>query len=329
VRFRAGAWIVLGTAGLALVSQLPARADQEPPAATVQTQTPQTPRPVFRGGVQRVVVATTVRTKRGKPITDLKSEDFELIDAGKPRAITEVRSEPAPVSVALLVDLSGSMGVAERREASRAAATHMVSWLKPVHDQVGLFVFDKQLTEIAPLGPAPGNVLNQLQAFQPFGATSLFDAIAETGRRVAAGPGTRRAVVAFTDGMDNASHLTAEQVSALASSIDVPVYIVIIVSPLDRSEQGTVDDAKLDAVMQGRLADLAHWTGGEIFAALGPSKNSQAARQIVEELRQQYLIVFEPDTRPGWHPIDIRTRQKDLIVRARSGYVVQGRPEQQ
>ena len=318
---------MVGTVGLALASQLPARANQDPPTPTVQT--PQTARPVFRGGVQRVVVATTVRSKRGKPVTDLKHSDFELIDAGKPRPIAEVRSEAAPVSVALLVDLSGSMGVAERREASRAAASHMVSWLKPVHDQVGLFVFDKQLTEIAPLGPAPGNVINQLQAFQPFGATSLFDAIAETGRRVATGPGTRRAVVAFTDGMDNASHLTAEQVSALASSIDVPVYIVVIVSPLDRSEQGTVDDAKLDAVMQGRLADLAHWTGGEIFAALGPSKNSQAARQIVEELRQQYLIVFEPDTRPGWHPIDIRTRQKDLVVRARSGYVVQGRPEQQ
>jgi VWFA-related protein len=137
----------------------------------------------------------------------------------------------------------------------------------------------------------------------------------------------RRAIVALTDGIDNASQMSAEAVSSLASSIDVPVYIVLVVSPLDRSGKGTIDDERLDAQMEGRLGDLARWTGGEIFAAIGPTQASQAARQIVGELRQQYLIVFEPDTRPGWHAIDIRTRHKDLVVRARSGYVVRGRPE--
>ena len=300
-------------------------------AQTLATQqpTPQTPRPVFRSGVGRVVVAATVRDQKAKPILDLKPTDFLLLDGGEPRPITEVRTDASPVNLALVVDFSGSMAVSEKRQAAHAAAAHIVSWLKPGEDQVGLYVFDRELREASPLGPAPGNVLDQLLAVTPFGATSLFDAIAETGRKLAATPGTRRAVVALTDGVDNASQLTAQQVSTLASSIDVPVYIVIVVSPLDRADKGTIDDSKLDAVMQGRLGDLAHWTGGEIFAALGPSKNSQAARQIVEELRHQYLIVFEPDTRPGWHAIDIRTRQKDLVVRARSGYLVEGRPEPQ
>jgi hypothetical protein len=47
-----------------------------------------------------------------------------------------------------------------------------------------------------------------------------------------------------------------------------------------------------------------------------------AAGQVVSELRQQYLIAFSPGVTPGWHAIDVRTRQKNLIVRARSGYVV-------
>jgi hypothetical protein len=52
-----------------------------------------------------------------------------------------------------------------------------------------------------------------------------------------------------------------------------------------------------------------------------------ATREIVVELRHQYVIAFAPDPRPGWHGIEIRTRIKDLIVRARSGYVVDSRPD--
>ena len=57
----------------------------------------------------------------------------------------------------------------------------------------------------------------------------------------------------------------------------------------------------------------------------GPAQASLSARQIVAELRQQYLIAFAPGSRPGWHPIELKTRNKDLVVRTRSGYVV-GQP---
>ena len=83
-----------------------------------------------------------------------------------------------------------------------------------------------------------------------------------------------------------------------------------------------VNDENIDDMLTGRLGDLARWTGGDIFAAVGPAKTSIAARQIVTELRHQYLIAFEPGTQPGWHPIELRTRDRDHVVRARSGYVV-------
>lgn len=287
----------------------------------------QQPKPVFRGSVDRVAVATVVRTRQGKPVTNLTKGDFELFDSGKPRAIMEFQSEPTPVSLALLVDFSGSMDVADKRDVVRACAWHLVSWLTPNVDQIGLYAFDRHLMRVAPLGPAPGDILTKLKTLRPYGATSLFDAIAETGRELASMGGARRAVVAITDGADNSSRLTAGDVSGIASSIDVPVYIIVVVSPFDRSGTSTVDDQKLDAVLRGPLASLAHWTGGEIYAALGPARDSLAAQQIVSELRHEYLIVFQPDSRPGWHPIDIRTRQKDLVVRARSGYIVRGRPD--
>jgi VWFA-related protein len=161
----------------------------------------------------------------------------------------------------------------------------------------------------------------------PFGKTSLFDAIAETGRRVALMGGTRRAVVALTDGADNASSMSPAEVSALASAIDVPVYVVLIVPPQDQTGSPEHLEERLTAELRGRLGNLARWTGGAIFAATGPAQASLAARQIVNELRHQYLIAFEPGDRPGWHPIEVRTTRKDVVVRTRSGYVVEARPD--
>jgi Ca-activated chloride channel homolog len=283
----------------------------------------QQPRPTFRASVERVAVAAVVRDERGKPVTNLDAGDFELYDAGRPVKIADFKAGEAPVNLALLADYSGSMDVAAKREALRAITGHLLSWLTEDTDQVALFAFDRTLQELHPFAPAPGTILDTLTTLKPFGKTSLFDAIAETGQRVATLGGTRRAIVALTDGADNASSLSPAEVAGIASAIDVPVYIIVVVSPLDRAERSeTVLDAQIAASLSGRLGDLARRTGGEIFAAVGPAKTSLAARQIIGELRHQYLIAFEPSSQPGWHPIDLRTRDKDLVVRARSGYVV-------
>jgi VWFA-related protein len=302
-----------------------AGAIQDTPAPAGAIREAQAARPTFRSAVDLVTLNATVRTRRGRPVTNLKPEDFELLDSGTPRKIAQFRTEASPVSVALLVDFSGSMGVGARRTAARDTAADVVNALTPGTDRAGLYVFDKTLRELQPIAPAPGDILAELAAVErPFGATSLFDAIAETGRSIAAVGGARRAVVALTDGADNASRLTAADVSGLASSIDVPVYIIVVVSPLDRSGHTTVDDARLmDAVVQGPLGNLARWTGGEIYVGVGPVQSKQSAQSIVDELRQQYLIAFEPGQRLGWHPLELRTRDKDLVVRARSGYIVQ------
>jgi hypothetical protein len=80
-------------------------------------------------------------------------------------------------------------------------------------------------------------------------------------------------------------------------------------------------------MLAGPLGDLAAWTGGHVFVASTPASRSAAARQIVDELRHQYLIAFESSGASGWHPLVVRARNKDLTVRARSGYMAgQSRP---
>ena len=175
--------------------------------------------------------------------------------------------------------------------------------------------------------PASTDILDEFEFMEAWGKTSLFDAIAGTGERVAASGGARRAVVALTDGVDNASRLSAVEVSGIASAIDVPVYIVGIVSMVDdpSADVGTVSAAH--SPFAGALSDLTAWTGGQTFVASGPAQRSAVGRQIVDELRQQYLLAFESSGTPGWHPLEVRARGKNLIVRARGGYIAgQSRP---
>lgn len=308
--------------GFALVIALTAVAPVGADSPAVQSP------PTFRAGVDRVTVTAVVRKRNGQPVTDLTRDDFVVLDNGRPRPILEFRSEPTPATLALLVDFSGSMNLAEKIPAARAAAGQLLDRLTPGVDRIGLFAFETALHELQPIGPAaPDRVLRGLAELRPFGSTSLYDAVAETGRRLAADGSTRRAIVALTDGGENSSRLSVAQVTRMASEVDVPVYIIVVVSPLDRDAlSGAEARAAAEALNDSRLGHLAHWTGGEIFLASADEPVARAADQIVDELRHQYFIGFAPDnSRPGWHPIDVRTRQKDLVVRARSGYVAQSR----
>jgi Ca-activated chloride channel homolog len=276
----------------------------------------------FRAGVELVTVSAVVRDQKGRVIGNLKQSDFELLDAGVPRAITSFRADQAAVSVALLFDVSGSMQVAARVERARVAARHVLGWLEEGRDELAVYSFDTALHQRQPFAVyrKDASLERSLFGLSPFGMTSLHDAIAAAARELAARPNSHRALIVLTDGMDNASRLTPSEVSAIASAIDVPVYIMAVVSPLDHAGTATAVNSERP-VPVGDLADLARWTGGECFVASVPEQTSEAARRIVDELRHQYLLVFEPASRPGWHPLEVRTRGRQLLVRARSGYM--------
>jgi len=286
------------------------------------------PAGVFRAGVDLVSVSATVRDRRGRAVSDLERGDFEVFDRGVRREIAEFRTEAAPVSVAILFDVSGSMDIASRALAARFAAHHVLSWLEHGRDEAALFAFDSRLHEVAPFTVDTRALQGALGEVDPFGATSLHDAIAETAQRISLRANSRRAIIVLTDGIDTASRLTPAEVSGIASEIDVPVFVVAVVLPIDNPDANgrpqRVDEVPASV---GTIRDLATWTGGELFYASTPSDTSRVARQVVRELRQQYLIAFEPGAGAGWHPIEIRTTRKNLTVRARGGYVA-GSPRQ-
>jgi VWFA-related protein len=194
-------------------------------------------------------------------------------------------------------------------------------------DEAAVYTFDTRLDERTPFTAGLRTLPESMTGLVPFGATSLHDAIAATARRVGEREGRRHAVIVMTDGADNASHLSPSDVSGIASAIDVPVYIFGIVPSIDNPTADTSTRSVESTAFAGPLADLAAWTGGHVFVASTPAQRSIAARQIIDELRHQYVIAFESSGKPGWHPLVVRARNRDLIVRARSGYIAgQSRP---
>ena len=295
------------------------RSAGQPVLAAPSAQQPATA--VFRGGVERVVVAASVRDGRGRIIRNLKKSDFEVIDSGFGKPIQEFYSGNAPVSLAVLLDISGSMGVGGNMDRARQAVAVAMTNLRDASDEAALFTFDSSLQQVVGFTRDLDRVRRVSLEGTPWGKTSLFDAIAQTARSVAERDNRHRAVLVITDGVDTASRMSASEVSAIASSIDVPVYLLTVVNPLDHpGGEHEVLASDLRSAETATLADLARWTGGDMRIASVPAHTVRELEDLFAELRHLYLIIFEPGARPGWHPLEIRTPRKNLVVHARSGY---------
>jgi len=294
------------------------------PALSIAQDAPKTP--TFRSAVDLVSVAAVVRDRHGRFARDLHKEDFIIDDGGSRRDIQQFQADDnAPVRLAILFDVSGSMRLSSGIENSRQAARQLLASLRLGRegtDEVAVYSFDIELQSLQPFTADSEAIEGAFSHVAPYGQTSLYDAIAQTARRVAETPHGdrhRRAVVVFTDGVDTSSQMTPAQVSAIASAIDVPVYIVTVVAPIDRS-----DDVDRHGAPDTALRSLARLTGGDLFVTSAPAHESTAARQIVDELRHQYFLAFNASTTSGWHAVDVKVRDRDLTVHARSGYAAAG-----
>ena len=267
---------------------------------------------VFKSSIEQVAVAAQVRDSRGRLVTNLKPSDFELFDDGQRRTVSNVWSEPSPASVAILMDASGSMATKMAR--ARETATSLLAGLKPGTDEVAMYSFDTTLSEVRPFSAAFSATDGAWNATKAFGATSLWDAIAETAQKISDRQ-RRRALVVITDGVDSASTLKPSEVSAIASSLDVPVYVLVITFEKE--------DDVLEGPIRGPLADLAAWTGGDALPVRDTPTMLTSTEQLLAELHHQYIVAFEPGRTPGWHALVLRARKPGLFVRARSGYMVQ------
>ena len=279
------------------------------------------PAPTFRSGVEMVTVRVSVRDRNGRIVRDLSRDDFRLIDSGFGRPIESVFASDAALSVAVLVDISGSMAIDRNIDRARRAVEALVDSLQSGRDELALFTFDTVLREIAPFTSDLARIGVPTLTESPFGQTSLYDAVADAATLVGRRGNRHRALLVVTDGVDNGSLRTAGEVSSVASAIAVPVHVMTVGGPLDRRD-GIGGAAGADGeIVAASLADLARWTGGSVRATGTRDDLLAALAELLTGLRYQYVLTFQPGFRRGWHPIEIRTADDNLVVHARGGYV--------
>ena len=278
------------------------------------------PPPTFTSGADMVTVHVTVRDRRGRIVRDLAREDFRLIDSGFGRPIESVFVSDAALSIALLLDISGSMAIDDNIERGRRAIDAMVGALERGRDELALFTFDTVLREVTPFTADLERFRAANLGESPYGKTSLYDAIADTATLVGRRGNRHRALLVVTDGVDTGSRRTVADVSGVASAIAVPVHVLTVGGSLDRRADVGAAGAGGGAVAAS-LADLARWTGGSVRAARTRDDLLAAVDQLLPALRYQYVLTFQPGFRRGWHPIKIRTADDSLLVHARGGYV--------
>jgi len=214
--------------------------------------------------------------------------------------------------------LIGTTGVGPKLALAREVMKALAGGLRDGRDEIGLFTFSSELEVEQPFTLHAAQLEDAVDLAQPFGTTSLYDAIAQTARQLALRDAPRRAILVVTDGLDNSSQMAPSEVSALASSIDVPVYVIVAVPPIDHAQFLQRDPRT--AQPTGDLRDLAWWTGGDLLWVDAAKDAAVRVSEVLSELRHQYLIAIESSDASEWRPLDLRVRRRNLTVRARSGY---------
>jgi VWFA-related protein len=262
---------------------------------------------VFRADARLVEVYATVTDAHGRYVDNLPREHFAVLEEDTPQRVTAFESQSAGVSVALLLDTTGSM---ERAlPALKNAAMKLIADLRGL-DAVAVYSFAENVNLLQPFTNDKEAAERAVLRTTAAGETALYDALVRVAREISGRSG-KKVIVVFTDGEDNKSVLTAEAAVRRAKNTGAPVYTLA---------QGT---ALHSAPLLKSLAGIAQATGGMSFTMREPSEIRGVLERVAQDLMHGYLLVFPPASvnGKGWRRIDVRLNSgKDYRVRAREGY---------
>ena len=272
-----------------------------------------------------VVFSATAVDRKGRPVTDLRREDFRILEDGKPQPIAHFHGgRGLPARILLLVDASGSMADEFKVASSRRAARQVLDVLSP-GDQVAVAGFDSRYWGVVAFTGDKEAVRRGLDSITPFGSTALHDALDKAARDIASHGEGRRAVVVLTDGVDTSSQKTADEAIERSRALDVPIYAVSVVSPLDDPSSprflGKKSTGEATAAAE-TLARYSELSGGTFFRVSDPEGLRLAADRIAGELKHQYRLGWDaPSGSSRFRRVVVLSTRKGITVRTRSGYV--------
>ena len=201
---------------------------------------PRPARQTFRSALDVVTVHASVRDRRGRLITGLnpRISRFATTASSGPSSRSG-RTVSLPIALAIVVDISGSMRLSGKAQMARDAYAMVLSQLHPQQDEAAVFTFDKGLHERRPFTRQghyqPPRRADRVRGIRRNVCSTMRRQLGRA-KKLAARTGSHKAMMVLTDGTDTSSTMTAREVSAMAASIDVPVYVVTTVPSSEQRE---------------------------------------------------------------------------------------------
>lgn len=294
---------------LAIVLAAPLLLAQQPPAPQQESETIQV-------DVTRVSVLYTVTDRRGRFVTNLEKEQFDVFEGKNPQKILEfTRESDLPLRLGVLIDTSNSIRDRFRFQ-QEAALEFLRSVLRPGQDKAVVFGFDTAPSVVADLTDDMAVLERAIRDLRPGGGTSLYDAVLAACRDKLALDQPkhkfRRALIILSDGEDTQSRYSRDQALEMAHKADVVIYGI------------STNITRIQTDGDKVLKYFAGETGGQTFFPFKVEDLAQSFENIANEMRHQYSLLFRPEPLRAdgkYHDISIQVRgRKDFVVRARKGY---------
>ncbi len=271
-------------------------------------KTPLPPR--FSVGVDVVTVRVTVTDPLNRYVIGLGKEHFRIFENKIEQTITHFSNEDSPVSVGVIMDVSGSM-----RDNILSARTSVVRFLERgnTDDEYFLITFNERSSLIQDFTPRSENVRNVMAFTNTKGRTALFDGMYLGLQKIREAQNEKKALIVITDGEDNSSRYTFSEVRDFAKESDVQIYVI--------GERGDLGFGR------GIIRELVGLTGGRTFFPNNLRQLDYLCDIIHTELRNQYLVGYTSTDRDydgRWRKIKVQLKPPEglpkLSVRSKQGY---------
>jgi VWFA-related protein len=261
---------------------------------------------VDKVNVEVVQVTVTVTDDSGHFVADIPRSAFKVFEDGKPQSVTYFSSEDVPLELIVAVDISGSMGPSMPK-LKRAVKEFLGA--VPTNNQVTLLAFNDNVIALTRKATDMSERIRAVDRLAPWGATALYDVILRgidmLGRQTG-----RKALVVFTDGEDQGSHVAIEDVERRLQASDVTLYMI--------AQGRGISQDYLKRTMQR----LTVPTGGRTFTTDTVDGLQAAFQELLDELSNQYLLGYPPTNSKRddtWREIKVQV-DGHTGVRARQGY---------
>jgi Ca-activated chloride channel family protein len=264
--------------------------------------------------VNAVVVPVTVRDGRGRVVADVPRKAFRLRVDGYSVPIQDLHLESdLPISLGFILDTSGSMA-GRKLEGSRGLIMAFLAERRQ-EDQIALWTFGNDLViERFPFGMGWYLLPRVLETIKPWATTALYDMVLRVPEVMEKADHHRRAAILLTDGVDNASAISADEATGIARGLETPIYVLGVEPPPPTAAASGPSYEEI-------LTLIADASGGLYRRIPRAEEMPEVARTLLDELSSRYILTFTTSGvgQRRWRPIEVTV--DGHVVVTRTGYV--------